>query len=126
MATNNVARECRTSVRSKEHAEYPEVFQHLTIIATHPQHGQLATVKALVIDRDECQNRFLMIMDSASDDLMHLSTEVFDSKGKFLPHLVHNNFLKGTGSWGEELNEGKIIHIDTIDVVEDVRMLYLF
>ncbi|KAG7447544.1 uncharacterized protein BT62DRAFT_1004305 [Guyanagaster necrorhizus] len=57
---------------------------------------------SLHIFRSRCSNRFLEARDIESEEMI----------------VLWNNFIRGTGCWGEELSEGEIIYITHIDVVE--------
>ncbi|KAH0589600.1 hypothetical protein H2248_005332 [Termitomyces sp. 'cryptogamus'] len=101
--------------------EYRRVFQNISLEATHPELGSIASLSAIKIWRRFCRGSFLEIMDANSDELHQFSVKLFDNFGRVRPWLLEPGNRCGTGCWGTELNDGEIIYVLNISVVKEVR-----
>lgn len=53
-----------------------------------------------------------------SSELERFALRVFDSEGKVLDQVLHDEHQKGTGSWGPELNSGKLVYMYSSSIDE--------
>lgn len=115
---------CKATLKTKKHHEYPVALRSITVKVTHPQLGEIADLEALLIDRSELPpGDFIGIMDDEHDDLQKLALGVFDADARVQDRILHDDHHKGTGCWGQELNDGRIAYIYTVRVDEPVRAL---
>ncbi|KAF7295976.1 Ankyrin repeat family protein [Mycena kentingensis (nom. inval.)] len=113
--------ELTTKFKAKSHYEFPRALQTISLTVTHPQHGNVATLEALRIVRNACRGEFYDIMDAESDELLQLSTMLFDKHGRVHPWIVQPGARSGSGCWGRELDEGMLISLPDITVKEEFR-----
>lgn len=100
-------------------------LKHIKVTVTHPQHGHIASLSAIQIDRNRCRSSFLEVVDEHSNELKQFGTKLFDKNGKLMPWFVENDHHKGTGCWGFELNNGIIMYVLRVDVIAVVCFLIL-
>ncbi|KAF7791162.1 hypothetical protein EIP86_002173 [Pleurotus ostreatoroseus] len=114
--------DCKATLKSKKHHDYPHSMRYLTVTVTHPQLGKIADLQAVLIDRSAMpQGEFLGMMDDESDDLQKLALGVFDLEARVKDSIVHDEHHRGTGCWGPELDDGRILYISTVQVDEPYR-----
>ena len=112
--------DCSFTFSTKFDFEYPRALQDITLKATHPELGSVASLSAIKIYRRFCRGSFLAIMDANSDELHQFSVELFDKFGRVRPWLLEPGNRCGTGCWGNELNDGQIIYVLNISVIKEV------
>ncbi|ETW75151.1 hypothetical protein HETIRDRAFT_330631, partial [Heterobasidion irregulare TC 32-1] len=88
---------------------------------SHPAYGEIAKLSGWFIIRDCIWREFFHVMNSKSEDLHRLSVTFFDRFGNIRPGIVHDNYHKGLGTWGEELNDGRLVHIKDIKVKDELK-----
>ena len=116
--------DCKATLKSKKHHDYPQSMRYLTVTVTHPQLGKIADLQAVLIDRSAMpQGEFLGMMDDESDDLQKLALGVFDLEANVKDSIVYDEHHRGTGCWGPELDDGRILYISTVQVDEPVCSL---
>ncbi|CDO74398.1 hypothetical protein BN946_scf184392.g9 [Trametes cinnabarina] len=98
--------QCKLEVTEEVLEEYPRILKHIHLDAVHPTRGAIRSLTALRIDRDAFRGNFFDVLDDESDELPTFATSLFDSFGRLKPELVENDYLKGTGVWGHELDQG--------------------
>ncbi|CCM00041.1 uncharacterized protein FIBRA_02067 [Fibroporia radiculosa] len=113
--------ECSISFSTLPHPEYPNILIHLTAKVEHPIHKTIATLSALQIVRWRCGDQFLRIMDEESQELHEFSVKLFDKNGHLKPELVDDEYHRGSGCWGREMNRGTIIYVEDVRVVTQFR-----
>ncbi|CAL1705726.1 unnamed protein product [Somion occarium] len=69
-----------------------------------------------MVNRNVLRGTFLQILDGESDELHQFSQKLFDKNGFLKPELIEHDYHRGTGCWGEEVNDGLLVYIDTIEV----------
>ncbi|OBZ78391.1 hypothetical protein A0H81_02185 [Grifola frondosa] len=74
----------------------------------------------MCIDRMLCRENFLAIT-SNYPDLHAFSVNFFNSFGWLKPEFTDNEYHKGTGVWGCELDEGMIVYVLSIKVIPAFR-----
>ena len=110
---------CKATLAVKPHFEYPQALKTMKVKVKDPQRGLVAELNALSIDRSKC-NDFLATMDAESDELRNLALRIFDREGKLHRRLVDHEYHRGSGCWGPEMDSGILIHINDIDVPQEV------
>lgn len=111
-------------IKVKDNIDFPHYLKDITVKAHHPQHGCLGELFARRIDRGPCRTRgdFHQVMDmSESYDLPMLATTLFDKWGRLKPELTENGYLKGTGAFGHELDDGVLLYVFNVTVQPEVR-----
>lgn len=106
---------------TEPHDEHPRLLKHIYINAQHPTDGRVGSLVALEVDRDKCRGDLILILDEESQELSEFATTLFDKFGRLKSELVEHEHLKGTGVWGRELDNGKIVYVVSVDVEEKVR-----
>ena len=107
------------------HHEHPSVLKHIVLKAMHPQEGELGALVALQIDRRRCRGEFLVIMDEESQELCEFAVTLFDKNGRLKPEFVENEYHKGSGVWGRELDEGMLLYVLSVLVEKEVSAISL-
>lgn len=98
----------------------PGVKQITQTIST-PQHRHIAEIVAYQIDRSKLrEGRFYFVLKPITAELSKFAETLFDQNGTLKPEFVEHDFRKGSGCWGEELNEGMLLYIEKIEVNEKV------
>ncbi|KAK2807281.1 hypothetical protein FQN50_005434 [Emmonsiellopsis sp. PD_5] len=80
---------------------------------------------AQLIRRSQIGAVFYDEMEQISRQTYLLSIEIFDRYGRLKPEFKEHPLKRGTGAWGQELDKGDILLIDTIDIMEPYRRLGL-
>jgi hypothetical protein len=119
----SIINDCKATFTASADDESPRVLKHIEATVKHPQHGDIASLTAVQINRNRCRGMFLEVMDEHSDELLQFGTKLFDKKGKIRPWLVQSEYHKGTGCWGFELNEGMVVYILSMDVKPAVSLI---
>ncbi|KAJ7116328.1 hypothetical protein C8R44DRAFT_627744 [Mycena epipterygia] len=97
-----------------EHRAHPDTLQLLTLTIRHPKYGEIGRITAVRIQH-RCDGIFLEVMD-IDTEMFTIASALFDKYGEVRPWLVDNEYHKGSGVWGRELNEGKLIFIFCVSV----------
>jgi hypothetical protein len=113
---------CKVTFSVSEDYETPKVLKHIEATVNHPEHGDIASLEAVHINRNRCRGIFLEVMDEHSDELLQFGTKLFNKNGQLRPWLVESDYHKGTGCWGFELNEGMLVYIISMDVKPAVSL----
>ncbi|KAI0701641.1 hypothetical protein C8Q76DRAFT_825149 [Earliella scabrosa] len=95
------------------HHEHPSVLKQIVLKAMHPQDGELGALVALQIDRRRCRGEFLVIMDEESQELCEFAN------GRLKSEFVENEYHKGSGVWGRELDEGMLLYVLSVLVEKE-------
>lgn len=117
----NILDACTARVATSANPECPTALTHIHGTITHPLYGELATVSGTMVNRNVLRGTFLQILDGESDELHQFSQKLFDKNGFLKPELIEHDYHRGTGCWGEEVNDGLLVYIDTIEVNKNVR-----
>ena len=120
----SIINDCKVTFTALADDESPAVLKNIEATVNHPQHGDIASLQAIQINRHRCRGMFLEAMDENSDELLQFGTKLFDKKGQMRPWLVESEYHKGTGCWGFELNEGMLVYIMSIEVKPTVSITY--
>ena len=75
------------------------------------------------LERSKMRGRFLELIGYQLGHT-HSFGEVFDNRGHIRPWLVENEYYKGTGCWGTEMDEGYLMHIWDHDLSSDVSVAF--
>ncbi|KIJ65696.1 hypothetical protein HYDPIDRAFT_131072 [Hydnomerulius pinastri MD-312] len=110
--------DCIPTFKVKPSYETPRVIEFLNLKLKHPSVGEVGVIHAVKIHRSRAGDGLLEALDAESDELMRFGTTVIDKRGLIRPWLVDNDFHKGTGCWGREMDEhmGPIVYITHISV----------
>ena len=98
----------------------PTYLQPIFLTVSHPAYGEIAKLSGWLIIRDCMRGVFFQVLNSKSEDLHHFSVTLFDRFGNVRPWIVHDDYHKGLGTWGEEFNDGRLVHIEDIKVKDEV------
>ncbi|KAJ6570250.1 hypothetical protein DFH09DRAFT_1154477 [Mycena vulgaris] len=97
-----------------EHRMEADALELLTLAIRHPKYKEIGSVTALRI-RHRCSGMFLEVMD-IDTELFTIASTLFDKYGEIRPWLVDNEYHKGSGVWGRELNDGRLIFVFCVSV----------
>ncbi|KAI0059550.1 hypothetical protein BV25DRAFT_1860133 [Artomyces pyxidatus] len=106
--------QCSFSFQRRAHKKYPAGILIITVSAIHPIHGQVASMKAWSIDRraDGCWGH--CIIDGLEEDDRAMGDSffyLFDKFGHLRPWFISDDWQKGLGIWGSELNSGVLVYV---------------
>ncbi|KAI4523989.1 hypothetical protein K525DRAFT_195071 [Schizophyllum commune Loenen D] len=88
----------------------------IQVEANHPEHGCIGTLEGHQILRDDqLEGNFVDYMYQETDELAELANGVFDQYMDAGRKIVN----RGNRCWGEEMNEGAIVYIHTLEVPEE-------
>jgi hypothetical protein len=99
--------------------DWPEYLQTINLTVEHASQT-IAHLEGFIIDRENAKTDFHSVMDETSDELIRFSSVFFDDIGNLYPWFVSNSYHKGSGVWGQELNDGHIIYVTEIVVRPEV------
>ncbi|KAL1667005.1 hypothetical protein GGF50DRAFT_49472 [Schizophyllum commune] len=86
-------------------------IKHIRLTATHPYHGNLGTLEAYKIERTyTLKAHFHEFLDAKSDELAEFGRKILDNDMNVYRKIVDDDYHKGSGRWGDELNEGRIVY----------------
>ncbi|KAL1728576.1 hypothetical protein EV714DRAFT_214842 [Schizophyllum commune] len=86
-------------------------IKHIRLTATHPSHGNLGTLDAYKIERTyTLKAHFHEFLDAKSDELAEFGRKILDNDMNVYRKIVDDEYHKGSGRWGDELNEGRIVY----------------
>jgi hypothetical protein len=111
-----------TTITIKKFMKYeyrmpPDTLQLLTLAIRHPIHGKIGDITAV---RVQHQCLFLEVMD-VDGELFTIASTLFDKYGEVRLWLLDNEYHKGSGVWGRELNEGRLIFVFCVSVDPPVK-----
>ena len=114
---------------SKEDIEYGPFHKWLkaaTAVATVHHSAsrapkQVGKATAFIIDRAAIRSTFHRSMESPHPETMELALTIFDRYGRLKRELMEHIVRKGSGVWGEELDEGNFVLIVDVDVSKKWR-----
>ena len=103
--------------------DHPAIMTDITFKAYNSQLRCVAKLYARQIDREPSRVRgdFLRVMDMT--ELPTLAQVLFDKFGRLKNEHVENDYHKGTGVWGHELDGGLLIHVMNIHVEPEVSIV---
>lgn len=76
---------------------------------------------ARLIRRDSIRETFHEDIEEASQDSSQLGFELFDRYGCLKPELIEHCVKKGSGVWGDEVDAGSILLVETVRVDKEWR-----
>ncbi|OBZ78418.1 hypothetical protein A0H81_02167 [Grifola frondosa] len=112
---------CTVNFQVDDDCEHPGALKNIDVEVRHPEHGQIALLSSLKIDRSKCFGQFLQIMDDHSQELHEFSVKLFNKYGKLKPDHVDHEYHKGSGCWGRELDDGMLIYVVDVEVNPSFR-----
>ncbi|KAJ7178749.1 hypothetical protein C8R43DRAFT_871920 [Mycena crocata] len=92
----------------------PDTLELLTLTVLHPRYSEIACVTAVRLRRP-CYGIFLEVMH-IDTELFTMGSTLFDKYGEVRPWHVENEYHKGSGAWGRELNEGRLVFVLFVSV----------
>ncbi|KAF7330361.1 hypothetical protein MVEN_02474400 [Mycena venus] len=101
-----------------EHRMPPDTLQLFTLTIRHPTHGEIGYITAIRVQhRRQCRawGTFLELMD-VDTELFTIASSLSNKYGELRPCIVDNEYYKGTGVWGPELNDGNLIIVLCVSV----------
>lgn len=109
------------------HSVYPRdaPLQYVHVSISHGKAGEIGHACALQIRRHMYPNahQFIESLDNDSLDMYEFVTTVFDKSGNLRSDLMEDDYLKGTGVWGRELdNGGTLLYVKSVRVKEEVTV----
>ncbi|KUJ10349.1 uncharacterized protein LY89DRAFT_740074 [Mollisia scopiformis] len=99
----------RTSITEEECSEWTQLIH---VQAMH-KGKEIGRADGRYIDRDQIREYFYDAMDEPSQDTLDLATELFDTRGRLKSELRAG---EGSGIWGNEMNTGGLLLLQTIHV----------
>ncbi|KAJ7844403.1 hypothetical protein B0H14DRAFT_2358669 [Mycena olivaceomarginata] len=102
-----------------EHRMPPDTLQLLTLSIRHSAHGEIGYITAIHVRR-LCYGLFLEVMD-VDTELFAITSAIFNKYREIRPWLVENEYHKGSGLWGQELNEGNLMIVLCVSVDAEYR-----
>ncbi|TFY56509.1 hypothetical protein EVG20_g8897, partial [Dentipellis fragilis] len=105
--------DCTVDFRGKRHQLYPDIILVVVAVLRDPQNEEIGRLKGWLIDRlHEVPTYFEQIRsEEQGQSAISAYRLLFDKWGKIRPWLLNNNYLKGLGTWGEELNKGRLLYV---------------
>ncbi|KAJ6460373.1 hypothetical protein C8R47DRAFT_933520, partial [Mycena vitilis] len=97
-----------------DHRSQPDTLQLITLSIRHPTHGEIGGVSAVRV-KHRCYGMFLEIMD-VDEELFTISTAIFDKYGELRASFMDNEYHKGSGVWGRELDTGRLVFVLAVSV----------
>ncbi|KAH8118613.1 hypothetical protein DFH11DRAFT_688792 [Phellopilus nigrolimitatus] len=110
-------------ISMEEDLENPDRFKDVAFTASYPGHAEpVAQLNAILIKRFEEDDHFIQVMDEKSDEMQKFAIAVFDKFGQVKPWLIHNDYHRGSGAWGEELNiRSPLLYVVELKVVPEFQ-----
>ncbi len=113
---------CAVRIKVSQHDVHPSCLKNIFVEVKHSNHhGIFAELTALIIDRSRCDD-FPAVMDQESDDLRKFSMAIFDDTGNIKRRFVDHEQHRGSGCWGEEMNQGMLVYMSDLSVEEQVSV----
>ncbi|KAI0187124.1 hypothetical protein EV127DRAFT_437398 [Xylaria flabelliformis] len=78
--------------------------------------SQVAECNSKLLRREHMRSDFWAEMDDLCDETSSLAIELFDRYGRLNREYYEHEIRKGSGVWGEELDHGDILLIETINI----------
>ncbi|KAI1798319.1 hypothetical protein LXA43DRAFT_1107377 [Ganoderma leucocontextum] len=109
------------------HLEYPDELKHVFVEVIHSTDGEVGRLEALQIKRccgpagEAC---IFEILDDEGPELARFARTLFEVEdegfghGHFRSDLINHEYLRGTGVWGQELDRGMLIYVQTVRAYE--------
>ncbi|KAI5834408.1 hypothetical protein K523DRAFT_230666 [Schizophyllum commune Tattone D] len=89
----------------------------IIVTATHPVHGTLGKLDAYKFPRAyPLRGRFFEVLDEESGELADFGMKVLDNDMNAYPKIVDDEYHKGTGVWGWEMNKGNVLYVPIVQV----------
>lgn len=99
-------------------------FRHFSMnVARKGRAEAIYDMRFTQLERSKMRGRFLELMRYQLGHT-HSFGEVFDNRGHIRPWLVENEYYKGTGCWGSEIDEGYLMHIWDHELSSDVSVVF--
>jgi hypothetical protein len=108
------------TIDAKPHYEFPEGLTSVHATATRAGDGELAFVSAIRIDRAALEDELHAALEAEHHELAEFAVAVLGFDGRVRPWLITPGYRAGSGVWGPELNEGRMLFIYDVQVDEKV------
>lgn len=82
---------------------------------------QVGYCTAKIIDREQIRASFHRDMEEPSNDTATMGFSVFDRWGCLKSEFLNHPVKKGSGVWGPELNDGRILLIETLSIQDEYQ-----
>lgn len=112
---------------------FPSVFHHVEILAELENGVPIARAMVLFVDRLRVFDNFLHLLALEAkvqdDDIIRqFSSDLFDKFGRLQPQIVDNEYHKGSGCWGREMDDRqiKLVFVHPFQFVSVVRVIPVF
>ncbi|EIW55854.1 uncharacterized protein TRAVEDRAFT_22277 [Trametes versicolor FP-101664 SS1] len=103
------------------HSRECAMLRYVYVNVVDDKEGELGTLRALQIHRDT-HHEYLEALDVDSREMYEFATTLFDESGDFRSELMEDDYLRGTGVWGRELdNDAPLLYINSIHVEKKHR-----
>ncbi|TRM60526.1 hypothetical protein BD626DRAFT_407293 [Schizophyllum amplum] len=90
------------------------------LTASHSQLGNLGKLEAYKITRVPLlKGRFFEVLDEKSSEMAEFGLKVLNDDMNVYPKNVEDDYQKGTGRWGYEMNEGNILYVHELEVAKE-------
>jgi hypothetical protein len=91
-----------------------DTLKLLTLTVDRPEKKKIVLVSAVLM-KHRCYGQFLEVMD-IDTELFTIGSALFNKYGEIRHWLVDNEFHKGSGAWGRELNDGRLVFLLAVSV----------
>ncbi|KAG6906120.1 hypothetical protein DXG01_015843 [Tephrocybe rancida] len=103
---------------ASKHCQCEDDSTRVSLVASHPHLGRIGSLNFVKTTR---RNPTLTGESCCPDNLWGFKDTLFDDEGRLCLRVPEPDDWCGTGAWGDELNEGEIIWIDDLEVLEQFR-----
>lgn len=115
--------ECDFKFKVEAHFAHPEELKHVSLKMLDKTGLEVATLRAMIFNRRLLKTRFHQTLDEDDDETAEFSQKLFDKFGCIQRLLIDDEYHKGTGVWGTELDQGMIIYIFGV-YVKDAQVCF--
>ncbi|KAA1468223.1 hypothetical protein DENSPDRAFT_869559 [Dentipellis sp. KUC8613] len=113
---------CTVAFEVEKHLLYPDSIAVIMAVLRGPKNQEIAHLQGFLIDRRMARGGFFELMfftgKRQEQSTVVAYRRLFDKWGKIRPWLVRNDYWKGLGTWGEELNQGKLLYVGEVTLTQ--------
>lgn len=106
----------------KAHHRQSRALTYIWLTVASANRAKVATVFALSINRYALRDRF-QILGERDYELAEFSTTLFDKFGRMKSCFIDDDYHKGSGVWGREMNDGRIMFVFHVTVEPSVSVI---
>lgn len=102
-----------------EFAEWP--WLQTVRVASEVDGQRIGLCNGKIIDREPIRATFYRDIEEPTSDTSGMGFGLFDRWGNLKKEYIQHDVKRGTGAWGKELNKGRILLIEDVDIDMDHR-----